>query len=247
MNSNAPATQPTSSKLDPTVEFRAFSQGDLFDDIMFLERKPRLVIASEDRREVIALPKAETTIGRDPDCDIVLTHTTVSALHASIRFEKGGFVIQDLESRNGIVVHDQRLPSGTQVEIHSDTALTIGTLPCLFLVDELQERDELDPLQDEADRDRRLVSYCVRTRQITPSQGHDILDDLQESEQTLGELLVLKELLSARAWAEVKSQENVILIMLGNEEKKQRSPVAALALAAVGAIVALPARKMGLA
>ena len=247
MNSTATVTRPTPSKVDPTLEFRALSQSDLFDDIMFLERKPRLVLASQDRREVVLLPKGETTIGRDPDCDIVLEHTTVSALHACIRYEKGSFIIEDLESRNGVVVNDHRLPSGTQIEIHSDTALTIGTLPCLFLVDELAERDESEPAQEEDERDRRLVSYCIRTGQITPSQGQEVLDDLRENGRSLGETLVMKELLSARAWAEVKSQENVIQLMLADQETKQRSPVAALALAVVGSLVALPARKMGLA
>ena len=34
---------------------------------------------------------------------------------------------------------------------------------------------------------------------------------------------------------------------MSQEEKKQRSPVAALALAAIGGLIAIPARKMGLA
>ncbi len=44
-------------------------------------------------------------IGREQDCDVVLTHATVSRRHARLRFRDGGWVLQDLSSTNGTVVN----------------------------------------------------------------------------------------------------------------------------------------------
>ena len=44
-------------------------------------------------------------IGRHQDCDVVLTHATVSRRHAQLRFRDGGWVLQDLTSTNGTVVN----------------------------------------------------------------------------------------------------------------------------------------------
>ena len=114
---------------------------------------------------------------------------------------------------------------------------------------------EISQLRQQLDRARRQVDELEAELAGTPQavvqesgrSTQEILDELKESEQTLGEILVLKELLSAKAWAEVKSQDNVIQLMLGEEEKKQRSSLAALAMAAVGSLIAIPAGKMGLA
>ncbi|MDO5291843.1 MAG: FHA domain-containing protein [bacterium] len=45
------------------------------------------------------------TIGRAADCDIVLSHVSVSKHHAKIVFENGRYVIYDLDSTNGISVN----------------------------------------------------------------------------------------------------------------------------------------------
>jgi len=47
----------------------------------------------------------ELIAGRDPTCDLVLTPGSVSRRHARLLFRDGGWVIQDLESRNGTEVN----------------------------------------------------------------------------------------------------------------------------------------------
>lgn len=68
------------------------------------ERRPR------DPATVLALDWAggvdELLVGRDPDCDIVLSHPTVSRRHARLRFRDGHWMLHDLRSTNGTVVND---------------------------------------------------------------------------------------------------------------------------------------------
>lgn len=50
--------------------------------------------------------QGELLIGRHPECDIVLTHATVSRQHARLRFRDGSWILQDLGSTNGTTVND---------------------------------------------------------------------------------------------------------------------------------------------
>ncbi len=60
-------------------------------------------------REVPLKPKG-TTVGRDAMCDIVLDHSSVSRQHARIyRDPFGRWIVEDLGSRNGVIVDGQRV------------------------------------------------------------------------------------------------------------------------------------------
>jgi hypothetical protein len=48
-------------------------------------------------------------VGRHPSCDVVLTGSAVSRRHARLRFRDGGWVLQDLDSRNGTTVNTVRV------------------------------------------------------------------------------------------------------------------------------------------
>jgi hypothetical protein len=51
------------------------------------------------------------TVGRDPTNSMVLSDIKVSRKHAVVRWEKGEFVVRDLNSRNGTFVNSQRIES----------------------------------------------------------------------------------------------------------------------------------------
>lgn len=62
------------------------------------------------------------TIGRQADCDIVLSQQEVSRNHAEVRRGDGGFLIVDLDSMNGIRVNgtgvkEKRLSDGDEIEV----------------------------------------------------------------------------------------------------------------------------------
>ncbi len=83
-----------------------------------LPPRPRLVVAyGRDDGVAFALPadRAEARIGRDPTSDVVLDYDPyVSASHSAVRRlpDGAGFVLVDLDSRNGTWVNWSRLPRG---------------------------------------------------------------------------------------------------------------------------------------
>lgn len=59
--------------------------------------------------QVVELPEMRMTIGRDPDNAICTDNPAVSAHHAALIPESGGFVIYDLHSSNGTFVNGQQV------------------------------------------------------------------------------------------------------------------------------------------
>jgi hypothetical protein len=71
----------------------------------------------------VPLTQPEATIGRLPECDVVVDDAGASRQHARIRRTEGGFVLVDLGSTNGTLVNDA--PIQEQVLEHGDR-ITIG-------------------------------------------------------------------------------------------------------------------------
>lgn len=57
----------------------------------------------------VDLERSESTLGRSPDCDVVIEEDGVSREHARIVVGGGRVVIEDLESRNGTFVNEERV------------------------------------------------------------------------------------------------------------------------------------------
>lgn len=69
------------------------------------------------------------TVGRDPDCGIVVDQPSVSRAHARIELIDGRYRIMDLGSRNGITVNERRVP---EARIESGMIIGIGDLRFRF-------------------------------------------------------------------------------------------------------------------
>lgn len=63
----------------------------------------------QSRWNSVPIRGREITIGRSPECSIVLPHISVSKVHARIVREGSGFVLIDNNSTNGIVVNQQQV------------------------------------------------------------------------------------------------------------------------------------------
>ncbi|MHB8531540.1 MAG: ATP-binding cassette domain-containing protein [Solirubrobacteraceae bacterium] len=79
----------------------------------------------------------ELTIGRDPTCDIVLDHPTVSLHHATIRPRRGGTTINDLGSSAGTRVNEIAIRSAPLV---AGDQIAIGPFRIVFDGEELFQR-----------------------------------------------------------------------------------------------------------
>ena len=75
-------------------------------------------------------PNASWTIGKAPDCDLIVVKDVVSQKHCRLSFEGGKYILEDLGSTNGTFVNGYRLEPRTPVYISTTDRLTLGqTLP----------------------------------------------------------------------------------------------------------------------
>lgn len=67
------------------------------------------------RGREVSLDKDVHSVGRSPECDIVLDDKFASRVHASIAREGNAFTVADLGSKNGVAINHQRLRDGEKV------------------------------------------------------------------------------------------------------------------------------------
>lgn len=111
-----------------------------------------------------------TTIGRAPDCDVVLADLHVSSQHARICRSGDGYTVEDLRSANGTFVNGQRIQQRTALRAN-DRLEFFGTV-LTFLPDE------------SAGRAAPAVSLADRPAVVPPStivSSLDVTGDLREA------------------------------------------------------------------
>lgn len=86
--------------------------------------QPRLVAVWETGRAECAL-LGPTSIGRGPDCDLVVADARVSRRHAVIRGPTE-CAIRDLDSVNGTFVNGSQIPPGVDVPLDTGSVIEIG-------------------------------------------------------------------------------------------------------------------------
>jgi phosphoserine phosphatase RsbU/P len=89
-----------------------------------------------------ALDRDETVIGRQPECDIVLTGERISRRHARVVRRPKGFVVEDLGSRNGTFVNG--VPIADPRPLEQGDEIVVDQSRLLFHVDTPSPRDEDD-------------------------------------------------------------------------------------------------------
>lgn len=66
------------------------------------------------------------TVGRGPDCNLVLSESQASRRHARLELREGRWWLQDLDSANGTFVNRQRLIPAQPVPLSSGDVIAIG-------------------------------------------------------------------------------------------------------------------------
>jgi hypothetical protein len=86
-----------------------------------------VVLAPEKMRgRVIPVSRSPFLIGRDPECYLRPSSSTVSLRHCTIRLREGRVSIEDLDSTNGTLVNERRIKG--EIELLNGDRLTIGPL-----------------------------------------------------------------------------------------------------------------------
>jgi Protein of unknown function (DUF3662)/FHA domain len=82
-----------------------------------------LVIDDGVVQRTVRIRKEVVTIGRLPECDVVISDPGASRRHAEIRHDGSSFVVRDLGSTNGTLVNDEAVSSHV---LRSGERITIG-------------------------------------------------------------------------------------------------------------------------
>ena len=88
----------------------------------------------------VALVPGENIIGREGDGVIVVKSSTVSRRHARISLDPSGAVVEDLGSKNGTYVNDQRIIAPTPIA--DGDQVRIGSLLFTFRMSQGSETTE---------------------------------------------------------------------------------------------------------
>ena len=86
-----------------------------------------LLVAGEGLITTFPLARDEITIGRAPDCDVVIAHNALSRHHARLRLSPS-MTIEDLGSRNGTRLRGVKLEAGEAGVLAVGETFQIGRL-----------------------------------------------------------------------------------------------------------------------
>ena len=78
--------------------------------------------------ERVPLRKPETTVGRDPSCDIVVNDSSISRQHVRLLVKDGALSVEDNGSRNGTFVDGVQLAAKATQALAEGMTLRLGTV-----------------------------------------------------------------------------------------------------------------------
>ena len=152
------------------------------------------ITLTDGRHSEHRLGSASAVIGRDPACEIMVDDPSASRRHALVQPSAGGYVIEDLGSKNGTLVND--VPTTTARLLDGDVVM-IGTVRLVFtaapatstttsvvLVDDEPRRDTAsfttrrDPLS--LPQRRLQMLYELSGRLTSLRAGTELLDDAMD-------------------------------------------------------------------
>src|SRR5262245_29827670 len=148
----------------------------------------------------IPLEGERFTLGRNPDCQVVIPITSVSREHAIIFRQQGRFYVEDLQSRNGTFVNNQQINARTllhhndRIRICDFLAAFVDTSSTLPLPKELT-REEEEP-EDEGENSTTVEATLSHSSHLVlQTQPAEKLKALLDISSNLSKTLELDPLL----------------------------------------------------
>jgi len=83
-----------------------------------------------------AIEKNRVKIGRDAENDIVIAQATVSSLHATVEYEKGGFFLKDCGSKNKTRLNGKTLKPDSGRRLSNGDEIAVNSYKFRFLIPE---------------------------------------------------------------------------------------------------------------
>ena len=69
---------------------------------------------------------AKMTLGRNPDCSIVIDNKLASRYHATIQKIRDAYFLKDEKSTNGTFLNGHRIPPDKHIKLNPGDKITIG-------------------------------------------------------------------------------------------------------------------------
>jgi pSer/pThr/pTyr-binding forkhead associated (FHA) protein len=126
------------------------------EDEESMQVKLKVSSGSHEGRE-IAISSEKFLIGRSDVCQLRPKSESVSRKHCIIVLKEGRVLIQDLKSRNGTYVNDQRLPADKAKVLKSEDQLRIGKLEFQILIEHGLQGAKKPQVADVSDAAARTV------------------------------------------------------------------------------------------
>lgn len=123
----------------------------------------RLLLTLVDGEEIeYKMEKDSVTIGRSSQCDLVISHESMSRQHCKIEFKNGEFFITDLGSINGVLIDGKKIPPNSSIPFHTYLHLAFGYVTSAQLVMDDQTKlgvvNTLTPKSDTGARTKPSVA-----------------------------------------------------------------------------------------
>jgi len=104
-------------------------RANLAESIPVRERAYLQILSPQERKRLIELGGQDIVIGRSPECDIRFTVENVSRRHARVFFYNEEFMIEDLDSTNGLFVNGVKV---LRCALRNNDQIALGGVTLLF-------------------------------------------------------------------------------------------------------------------
>jgi len=145
------------------------------------------VFRGNDQGQRIELPETPVRLGRDASNTIRLHDTEVSRQHAEIRIEEGGYMLSDLNSRNGTFVNNIRI---RRRKLSSGDHIALGGTILLFTLSSAEmgesEEDLSETIRIASGRPREEPSRIIHSLP-QPSADDSRIFDFETSPERMPE------------------------------------------------------------
>lgn len=128
----------------------------------------------EGKRFELTDAVAEMVIGRGGDCDLVINDANISRRHATVRKDWGGISIEDMGSKNGVVINESRIQGPTALQDSDE--IMLGAVRLTFIDPTASFLGRLDGIPAFDDLE------TVASKGLTDSDDEDAEDDGDEDE-----------------------------------------------------------------
>ncbi|MDA1348296.1 MAG: FHA domain-containing protein [Chloroflexi bacterium] len=181
------------------------------------DRPVLIVQGGAESGSIIILSLSRTTLGRQPDNDVVLDEVAVSRYHAEILATASAHRIRALGSRNGTQVNRQRIEKGEHVLKQGDI-IHLGGSNVSFRFQRAGTRtvslSAIEPASGVVVVDPKARQVYVRDQRLDPPMSRKEFDLLMLLDSKRGEAINRDEI-AASVWAEREDGD------VGNHEIEQ--------------------------